>query len=112
MDQAQLETIRASVVQQIATCRQELTELEKRAETVEVDQPIGRLSRMDSMVNQGIVMSSLNKTKYRLARLEQALKRIDSGDPEYGMCVECGEDIAFKRLQALPESEVCIHCAE
>ncbi|MFO7717424.1 MAG: TraR/DksA C4-type zinc finger protein [Desulfohalobium sp.] len=112
MDAAQLEAIRASVVEQIATCRQELQDLEKRAETVELDQPIGRLSRMDSMVNQGIVMSSLNKTKHRLARLEQVLKRIDAGDPEYGICVECGEDIAFKRLQALPEAEVCIHCAQ
>ncbi|ACV69612.1 TraR/DksA family transcriptional regulator [Desulfohalobium retbaense] len=112
MDEATKKKIRQAVLQQMEICRQEIADLEQRAETVELDQPIGRLSRMDSMVNQGIVMSSLNKTKHRLARLEQALKRLDADDPEYGLCVECGEEIALKRLLALPESEVCIHCAE
>ena len=59
---------------------------------------------------QGILLSSVTKAKTRLARLKQALKNID--DPEFGLCRECGEEIALKRLKAMPESELCIDCAE
>lgn len=84
--------------------------MQERAQTVDLDQPIGRLSRMDSLTNQGILLSSVTKAKTRLARLKQALKNID--DPEFGLCRECGEEIALKRLKAMPESELCIDCAE
>ncbi|MFW6324988.1 MAG: TraR/DksA family transcriptional regulator, partial [Desulfovibrionales bacterium] len=85
-------------------------ELQKGAETVALDQPIGRLSRMDSLTNQGITMNALNKARTRRARLEQAVKRLDEED--FGICVECGEPIAVKRLLALPETTLCIECAE
>jgi DnaK suppressor protein len=38
------------------------------------------------------------------------LKNIDV--PEFGLCKECGKQIALKRLKAIPESELCIGCAE
>ena len=31
---------------------------------------------------------------------------------EYGMCVECEEPISVKRLEARPETELCIRCKE
>jgi RNA polymerase-binding transcription factor DksA len=42
--------------------------------------------------------------------IEAALTRIDEGN--YGKCVECGKAIAKRRLQALPEAERCLPCAE
>ena len=110
MDHQTREEIRTAVEEQIQAVSRELAEMEKRAQTVDVDQPIGRLSRMDSLTNQGIILSSVNKAKTRLAKLKQAHKNID--DPEFGVCRECGEEIALKRLKALPESELCIDCAE
>jgi YteA family regulatory protein len=38
--------------------------------------------------------------------LEEALKRIDQGT--YGQCAECGREIPFERLQALPTAVYCI----
>ncbi|MFO7802449.1 MAG: TraR/DksA C4-type zinc finger protein [Desulfovermiculus sp.] len=110
MDQKTRNEIKKVVEEQIQAVSRELAEMEERAQTVDLDQPIGRLSRMDSLTNQGILLSSLNKAKTRLAKLKQAYKSID--DPEFGMCRECGEDIALKRLKAMPESELCIDCAE
>jgi RNA polymerase-binding protein DksA len=42
--------------------------------------------------------------------VEAALARIKSG--EYGVCVDCGENIAFKRLQVYPSAKRCILCQE
>lgn len=42
--------------------------------------------------------------------IEAALARIKAG--EYGACIDCGEDIGFKRLQAYPTAKRCIRCQE
>ena len=43
-----------------------------------------------------------------LRKLKAALHRIDEG--EFGYCEDCGEEIAIKRLQARPESRLCVEC--
>jgi DnaK suppressor protein len=42
-------------------------------------------------------------------RIERALAKIDDGT--YGTCDRCGKPIAQGRLQAAPESVLCIDCA-
>jgi len=42
--------------------------------------------------------------------LQDALARLDQGD--YGNCFECGEEIAEKRLRALPFAVRCKDCEE
>jgi DnaK suppressor protein len=46
----------------------------------------------------------------RAKRLASALARLDSG--RYGVCDECGEDIAPARLAAMPEVTACVRCQE
>jgi DnaK suppressor protein len=45
-----------------------------------------------------------------LNRINDALLRLDQGD--YGNCFECGEEIAEKRLRALPFAVRCKDCEE
>jgi DnaK suppressor protein len=42
--------------------------------------------------------------------VEAAFQRIRSG--EYGVCIDCGDDIPFNRLQAYPTAKRCIVCQE
>jgi DnaK suppressor protein len=44
-----------------------------------------------------------------LQRTERALAKLDEGT--YGRCDACGEPIAEKRLQAMPDVVLCIGCA-
>ncbi len=69
MDQIVKQEIKEQIQRQIQELRLEITSMEERVQTVGLDQPIGRLSRMDSLTNQGIAMSSLNKARARLTRL-------------------------------------------
>jgi RNA polymerase-binding transcription factor DksA len=44
-----------------------------------------------------------------IASVQRALLRIEKGS--YGECVQCGAEIASKRLEARPEAALCIVCA-
>lgn len=111
MDQASRDVLKTRMREEIASLESQLADLEERAQTVDLDQQaVGRLSRMDSLANQGIALNALGKAKSRLARLERALARIDAED--FGCCAECGESIAPGRLLAMPEAVLCVGCAE
>jgi RNA polymerase-binding transcription factor len=45
----------------------------------------------------------------QLARTERALAKLDEGT--YGLCDSCGEEIAPRRLEAMPDSTLCVQCA-
>ena len=44
-----------------------------------------------------------------LARTERALAKLDEGT--YGICDRCGEPIPERRLEAMPDSVLCVACA-
>ena len=46
----------------------------------------------------------------RLLSIEEALQRVESGS--YGVCRDCGDEIARVRLEAIPWTRVCISCKE
>ena len=43
-----------------------------------------------------------------LAQIDEALKRIDDGT--FGVCSNCGQQIAEERLEARPWATLCIDC--
>lgn len=43
-----------------------------------------------------------------IKKIQQALTRIEEG--EFGLCVECGEEIGTARLKARPMTTLCINC--
>jgi DnaK suppressor protein len=45
-----------------------------------------------------------------LDRTERALAKLDEGT--YGLCDNCGQPIAEKRLHAMPDVILCIECAK
>jgi len=78
------------------------------AQPVSLDEPIGRLSRMDAMQQQSMVQANRRTTQTRLTRIEAALRR--HTNDEYGLCLECEEEIGYARLKAQPEAPFCIDC--
>ncbi len=75
---------------------------------VDLDEPIGRLSRMDAMQQQKMAEASRRNVKLRLTQVTQALSAVAAG--EYGMCRRCEEPIGYRRLAARPESPFCVDC--
>ena len=52
--------------------------------------------------------TQLRRYVRELRQIERARKRL--GDGEINECVECGEDIGYKRLHVHPVATRCIHC--
>jgi len=50
------------------------------------------------------------REKVFLDKIQRALERIDEGT--FGTCDECNEEISAKRLEARPETTLCIRCKE
>ena len=50
------------------------------------------------------------REKIHLTKIDLALKKITDGS--FGICDSCGETIGKKRLEARPETTLCIRCKE
>jgi DnaK suppressor protein len=55
-----------------------------------------------------MAIANQQQTSDMLTGIERALGRID--DSSYGDCLDCGEPIAYARLQAQPAASLCIDC--
>ena len=53
---------------------------------------------------------TLERESRTLTQVGDALRRLDQG--EFGVCIECEEDISAKRLAAVPWAAYCLHCQE
>src|SRR5436309_8222123 len=55
------------------------------------------------------VRLALKQTDHKLLRaIDEAIHRIDQGT--YGVCMDCENEIAHARLEAVPWTRVCIDC--
>ena len=91
--------------------KQELSLLESAtregAKPVDLDEPIGRLSRMDALQQQAMSAANQRRNRLRLQLVSAALKM----EPEeYGYCQRCDEPIGYARLKIRPESPRCVTC--
>ena len=77
---------------------------------VDLEEPIGRLTRMDSLQRQSLARSNRSSLELKRRQVVASLTAIKRG--EYGLCRRCEEPIAFKRLKVRPEAPFCIECQE
>ncbi len=50
------------------------------------------------------------RERFFLDKIDKALARIEDGS--FGICESCEEPISVKRLEARPETQLCIRCKE
>lgn len=101
MDEDQKRKFKSAAQAEIEELKAEIPRLKELVKPVAPDNAIGRVSRMDNIVNQSVAEAQLSKAKVRLVRLKEALKRVDE-DEEFGICLDCGDPIPMARLLAMP----------
>lgn len=93
--------------------RDRLRELENRLNEVEeeLDQPPSADFEERASEREGDeVLESLgNAGLMEMRMIQAALGRLEAG--EYGVCVNCGEEISDERLNAVPHAPRCVNCA-
>lgn len=99
--EADLRALRESLAELIAGSREGVR-------PVDLDEPIGRLSRMDAMQQQEMLAENRRAAQVRQQQVNAALARCAEG--EFGDCQACGEVIGYPRLKVNPEAPFCVSC--
>lgn len=60
--------------------------------------------------DRDVAVQILDRESKLVRRLRLAMDRVKDGS--YGLCLQCEDEIAPKRLKAIPWAELCIHCQE
>jgi DnaK suppressor protein len=110
MQEQEREILADQIRAKIETVTKDIVSYTELSQPVAPDDAIGRLTRMDAIGNKSINEAALREAQNTLAKLERALKIIDQ--PRFGLCRECGEPIPLARLMIMPESDMCVECAE
>jgi DnaK suppressor protein len=63
-----------------------------------------------TIYNRHLLMSLSENERVKLIEVDEALDRIENGS--FGMCEECEEPIALKRLEVIPNARYCVRCKE
>ena len=64
--------------------------------------------RASEETDRALEFRTRDRQRKLVSKIDAALRRIDEG--EYGYCRRCDEPIGFGRLQAQPESSLCLQC--
>ncbi len=89
---------------------EQLRATKEGAKPVALDEPIGRLTRMDAIQQQSMSKANRRQIDLRLRQVEQAISLHAQG--EYGLCRRCEDPIGYARLSARPESPYCLSCQD
>src|ERR671922_1233349 len=63
----------------------------------------------DAMEREKAFLFASQEGRY-LWHVNEALRRLYGAPERFGKCEQCGEDIGFDRLDALPHARLCIKC--
>jgi DnaK suppressor protein len=101
--------IKKKIEAEIAKTEKQVTEYAELTKSVEPENAIGRISRMDAINNKSVTEAALRKAKQKLNNLYAALKKVDS--PDFGICTVCKKPIPPGRILIMPQARVCVSCS-
>ncbi len=104
----QIEELRVDLQALLASLKEALAANAHSSDVVDLDAPIGRISRIDAIAMQQMAEANKARNQVRIRQVEAALAAIRSD--LYGECKGCEEDIGYKRLKARPETPFCLGC--
>jgi DnaK suppressor protein len=104
---ARIQSLRATLEEERDSLRSQLAELGYGAKGLDYDPNFADSSQVTA--ERGENEALVNKLVEGLREVEHALEKL--GTDQYGVCEQCGREIAPARLEARPEARLCIDCA-
>ena len=103
-------TLKERIKEEIEAAQRSLKKIEDMTQPISPENSIGRISRMDAINNKGVGDAAKRSKQRQLTKLQKALELVDK--PQFGTCTHCGNGIQVKRLLYMPESDMCVRCAD
>ncbi len=110
LNDEQREELRTGIAETLRSLADDITRMQELIVPVPPDNAIGRISRMEAISEKSVNEATLRSALARQARLQHTQTVVD--DAEFGVCSQCDKDIPFARLKLVPESRLCVACAE
>jgi DnaK suppressor protein len=104
---ARIQSLRVTLEEERDSLRSQLAELGYGAKGLDYDPNFADSSQVTA--ERGENEALVNKLVEGLREVEHALEKL--GTDQYGVCEQCGQEIAPARLEARPEARLCIDCA-
>lgn len=98
------------VKNELRQARQQLASRVGVRDEVHVEQVADAMDQIQASEAREFALLNLDRYARQLRQVEDALQRIDAGD--YGVCVDCEEEIGLNRLRAAPWAQRCVKCQE
>jgi DnaK suppressor protein len=110
MNDRQLEHFRAILEEKrLALVKNAQASLEQDM-TLDTNEMPDEVDLASSEYIQSFSLRLRGRERHFIDKIEVALRKLDAG--EFGVCEDCGEPIGLKRLEARPETTLCIRCKE
>ena len=106
MTRNELNRFRAILTAKVA----ELERFTRHREGIAVDRSADQLEEIQAASQCALAVSNLDREFNQLRNARAALRRIQEGS--FGICQGCNDDIAPKRISAVPWAQFCIRCQE
>lgn len=110
LNKSQLEKFRAILQERQRDLMKQAQNTLKTDMELSPDDRFDEVDQASSEYMQAFSFRLRGREKFLMEKIELALRKIDLGT--YGVCEECEEMISLKRLQARPETPLCISCKE
>ncbi|MBZ5522203.1 MAG: TraR/DksA family transcriptional regulator [Acidobacteriia bacterium] len=110
MDKKKLDSFKKRLEERQQALRRMVSRTEEDGRIADQDPAQDIADRAASSYTKEFLFSQSNNDRQLLHMVESALHRIREG--QFGECVNCGEEINAKRLEAVPWTRYCIACQE
>lgn len=108
LTEAELETLRVQLEDQERRLVAAMAAGAEGTKPVDLDEPIGRVSRIDALAQREMNEAGRRAQKQQLTDVRMALEAMSDGS--YGECRVCDGPIGFRRLAARPFTPLCLAC--
>jgi len=104
----QKETLRQQLLAMRVALEERMRLAAQETQPVSLDQPIGRLTRMDAIQQQQMALGQLQRVEQERQQIDAALRRLEQDT--LGRCLRCQELISYDRLTIRPTTTLCYEC--
>lgn len=109
MNQDQIQQLKKHIEAEIYETEKKIKKYKDLCKPIAPENAIGRVSRMDAIQNKSVVEAALRKAEKKMKNL---IYIHGSSSNNIGLCIKCRKNIPYKRLMIMPESKLCVNCAQ
>jgi DnaK suppressor protein len=110
MDKRKLKSYRDRLLERREALFRQVTEAEMSSRERDLEATQDPADMAANAYTKELLISMSANDRRLLALIDEALQRIETGG--FGECVNCGEPVQEKRLEAVPWARFCLKCQD